>query len=678
MRFLRAGAVGGVVFFLIASCGMVQRTATVRVPSFDEVRTDLVACEEREAPAVCEERTRSYLKMPRPSEEEAELRYFLLRFLASQAKHDRVLALLETLPPQAPYLRDARRRAAESAFALGDYEKALDLAFLVYLSLSPEEKKPMSRIVLLSYLYRGDTEKAALWYSKLNEEKRHLAQPDMAVFFASRSDAKQAFDEALARLEPIEEKKEGKEVSVTETLAPATAEEVLPGMAPAEESVAFDGAYRPDWNRVCLFLSDEEKWRKVNEVIVLFFEWFFKEHTKSGIEIERFSYLADDDLPALFAEARSRGCFAGIGPLFSEIAADEFARLSRTTPLPLFAYTPWQGEERGLLFNFKYVRKQEAADVVAWLIGRGKKRFAIVYPDDLRGRRLRDLYWRTIENAGAVVSDALAFGPGDKALLDDVEKLLSLPEGYQSVIYRFKQENAEKYATPSLMKRALDRLAKVTPLQADFEVLMVIGSAEQAAMLLPAFPYKNVEFDYYSTTEKNRVKANQKALKDDFDLSWPITTIAVALPSEVKGDAAFEKRVDKLIDGAVTAAPWQDLGESNEGWKALSTVFSTKFQRQPYAIEQPLAEIAAFIVEARERGGKGEMASFVAAVSASPFTSLLGNRPVRFTSEGLLSGIGEVFVGVKTKGFLPARDLFKDEKREAEGKEKEKKEEKVP
>jgi len=671
MRLLRAGAAGVAALFVLVACGMIQRAAAVREPSFNDVRADLAACEERETPAVCEERTRSYLKTPRTPDEEAELRYFLLRSLAKQAKHDRVVTLLETLPAKAPYLREARRLAAESAFALGDHEKALDLAFLVYLSLSPEEKKAMSRVVLLSYLHRGDIEKAALWYSKLNEEKRLFAGPDLTVFFGTRPEAKQRFDEAMRRLE---QPAETAETSPETTQPAAPVEEALPGMAPAETPPAFEGTYRPDWNTVCLFLSDEEKWRKVNEVVVIFFEWFFKEYAKNGVEVTVLRYLAAEDLPALFSEARSRGCFAGIGPLFSEIAADEFARLSRSTPLPLFAYTPWYGEEPGLLFNFKYVRKQEAADVVAWLIGRGKKRFAIAYPDDLRGRRLRDLYWQAVEAAGGVVSDALAFGPGDKALLDDVENLLSLPEGYQTVINRFKQDNAEKYATPSLMKRALDRLAKVTPMQADFDALLLLGSPDQAAMLLPTFPYKNVEFDYYSTSEKNRVKANQKALKDDFDLSWAINTIAVALPSEVKGDAAFERRVDKLMDGAVTAAPWQDPGEANEGWKTVSAAFSAKFQRQPYAVEQPLAEIAAFVAAARERGGKGEISAFVAA-AAAPFTSLFGNRPVQFTAEGLLSGSGEVFVGVKTKGFLPARDLFKDE---TEGKDKDRKEEKTP
>ncbi len=674
MRFLCAGGLGIAVLLLAGSCGMIQRTASVRVPSFDEVRGDLSACEMREVPAVCEERTRSYLKTPRTPDEEAELRYFLLRFLAKQTKHDRVLALLETLPAKAPYLREARRLAAESAFAIGDYEKALDLAFLVYLSLSPDDKKPMSRIVLLSYLHRGDTEKAALWYSKLNEEKRRLSEPDLTVFFGTRPESKQQFEEAVRRLEqPAETEK-----TAEETPAPAPVEEALPGMVPAETQPAFDGTYRPDWNRVCLFLSEEEKWRKVNEVIVLFFEWFFKEHSKSGIEITTLRYLTADDLPALFSTARAQGCFAGIGPLFSEIAADEFARLSRVTPLPLFAYTPWYGKDPGLLFNFKYVRNQEAADVVAWLIGRGKKRFAIAYPDDLRGRRLRDLYWQTVETAGGVVSDALAFGPGDKALLDDVENLLSLPEGYHGTLYRFKEDNAQKYATPSLMKRALDRIAKVTPMQADFEALIVIGSPEQAAMLLPAFPYKNVEFDYYSTSEKNRVKENQKALKDDFNLSWPINTIAVALPSEVKGDAAFEKRVDKLIDGAVAAAQWQDLGETNEAWKAFTTAFTAKFQRAPYAVEQPLAEIAAFLVATREKAGKGEIAPFVAAISTSPFVSLVGNRPVQFSREGVLSGAGEVFVGVKTKGFLPARDLFKEEKKEGSEAATNKTEEKAP
>jgi len=664
MRRMLAGAVG---VALLSSCGMIQHAGTARQPTFEAIRTDLRMCEERDSSANCEERTRSYLKTPRNVEEEGELRYFLIRFLAKQRKYDRVLMLLDTLPAQASYLREARRIGAEAAFALGEYGRALDLAFLVYLSLSPSEKLSMSRIVFLSYLYKGDITKAALWYSKLGEEKRALVKNEMMVFWETRPEAKRVFDEELSRLEQAESVS-GEIVDKAEKEEPDFPGEVLSEMAPPGEP-AFDISFRPNWDRVCLFLSEEERWRKVNGVVEVFFEWFFKEYAKSSVEIIVLRYLTHEDLPALFAEARSHGCFAGIGPLFSDIAVEHFASLSRTTPLVLFSYTAWSGLDHGLLFNFKYVKEQEADDVIRWLLARGKKRIAFAYPDDRRGRRLRDLYWYKVEEVGGIVSDALAFGPGDKALLDDVEDILSLPDGYHASLYRFKQENAEKYANPTLMKRALDRLVKMTPMQPDFDALIILGSPEQVAMLLPTFPYKNVEFEYVSPSEKNRVRENQRKLKEEFSISWPIAMVLAVAPSEVKGDGSFEKRIDRLIDGLIVAAPAQDQGEANTAWKTFVEAFAAKFKRQPYAIEQPLAEIGSFITVAREKSGKGTIGDFVSWIETSSFTTLSSNRPVKFGEKGFLRGLGDIFVGVKNRGFVPAREIFKETDEKEEGKE---------
>ncbi|HSA34864.1 MAG TPA: hypothetical protein P5077_14145, partial [bacterium] len=160
---------------IAAACSSIQKAAAPPTPSFGAVRNELVLCEANEAAAVCEERTRDNLRHPWGPAEQAELRYFLARFLAKQGRHDKATLLLRDLPEGTHYLRDGRKLGAESAFASGDWNGAIDFSLAVYLSLSPEEKVPMSRIVFLSYLYRGDTEKAARWYAKLSAEKRAVS-----------------------------------------------------------------------------------------------------------------------------------------------------------------------------------------------------------------------------------------------------------------------------------------------------------------------------------------------------------------------------------------------------------------------------------------------------------------------------------------------------------------------
>lgn len=666
---------------LVAACSSIQKAAAPPTPSFGAVRNELIICEANEAAAVCEDRTRDHLRHPWGPAEQAELRYFLARFLAKQSRHDKAILLLRDLPDGTHYLRDGRKLGAESAFAAGDWNGAIDFALAVYLSLSPEEKIPMSRIVFLSYLYRGDTEKAARWYAKLSAEKRTVSEREKEEFLSRDPVVREGFDRALARFEGREEP-----AIPANPAAPVVTGEVpaeaLPEMAPpiAEVPVpddvslsSLDGT--PDWGKVCLFLSDEDKWRKVNEVVEVFFDWMLKERPKEPLTPVAIRYLTEDDLERAFAKAKEERCFAGIGPLFSEFAAGDLARLSAATPLPLLAFTPWFSDTPGLLFNMKYTKDREATDIVSWLVSRGKRRFAIAYPDDIAGRRLRDLYWSTIVAAGGEVSDALAFGPGDKALLDDVEGLLSLPENYRSFLYRFKQENAERYKTPTMMKRALDRIEKVTPLQADFDTLIVAASPEQTAFLLPTFAYKNVEFAYVSPSEKYRIRENQKKMKEELNIPWDITTIQVAAASEVKGDAAFEKNVNKLLDGLAIAAPWQDLGDTNAPWKQFMEAFAAKFQRAPYPIERTLGEMATVLLAAREMSGKTTLAPFVGALRGAEFPSLTAGRPVRFTTRNQLSGLGEIYIGVKTKGFLPAKEVLKEEdeakKKEDEAKKKE-------
>lgn len=669
---------------LAAACSSIQKAAAPPTPSFGAVRNELIICEANEAAAVCEERTRDHLRHPWGPAEQAELRYFLARFLAKQGRHDKAILLLRDLPEGTHYLRDGRKLGAESAFAAGDWNGAIDFALAVYLSLSPEEKIPMSRIVFLSYLYRGDTEKAARWYAKLSAEKRAVSDREKDEFLARDPAVREGFDRALARFEGREEP--ATPAAPVVPAAPAVTEEVtaeaLPEMAPpiAEVPVPADALLpsldqTPDWGKVCLFLSDEDRWRKVNEVVEVFFDWMLKERPKDPLTPVALRYLTEDDLERAFAKAKEERCFAGVGPLFSDFAAEDIARLSAATPLPLFGFTPWFSDTPGLLFNLKYTKDREAADIVSWLVSRGKARFAIAYPDDVAGRRLRDLYWAAIEAAGGAVTDALAFGPGDKALLDDVEEILFLPESYRSFLYRFKQENADRYKTPTMMKRALDRIEKVTPLQADLDTLIVAASPEQTAILLPTFAYKNVEFAYVSPSEKYRIRENQKKMHEELNIPWDITTIQVAAASEVKGDAAFEKNVNKLLDGLAVAAPWQDLGDTNAPWKQFMEAFTAKFQRAPYPIERTLGEMATVLLAAREVSGRTTLAPFVGALRGVEFTSLTAGRPVRFTVRNQLSGLGEIYVGVKGKGFLPAKEVFKEEdeakKKEEEAKKKE-------
>ncbi len=653
-------------FLVIASCvssAPAAKAGTLQKTTIDSTRTCVA-----EHPVQCEDQVRAFLKGSVTEQVREELLFLLMQVLSAKNESEKVLAIKGHISEKSPYFKQAALIGAAESVKLGKFEEALASTLSIYLTLTQEEKLNASRIVFSGYLGSGQLEKAARWWSKLSDRKRQHADAVIKGFAAKEPVRFKELENLIKKFET-----EGTEREIEPAAAepvpqqtqqqPITNETQQP--APTAEALTINLSRTPDWNSVCVFLTDDDKWSKVNSAIEAFYDWYLKEFSKSGTTPVYIRWSSFEDIAPAFEKALKANCFAAIGPLYSEQYGDEFERLAALNSLPVIGFTPYIPQGNSILFNVKYTKDREAADVAAALLQKGKQRFALAYPDDARGRQIRDIYWDAVEKAGGTVTEVIAFAPSEKAFLDDVSKLLRKPASYWSTLQRFKEENAGKYNTPTMMKRALGRFEKIAPTHADFDTIIMLGNNFQNAMIVPAFTYNNMEFDYYSGSEKRRIQENEDKLRTE-NLDWSIHQILAVVPSEARGDEAFAKNVDKLIDGMYAASTAQDTSEKNKSLVELKNRFAETFNRDLFSIEQTLAETAGIMLQAREASKKAGLVQFVEALSGGSFISLTANRKVSFNAKRQLTGQQELYIGVKNRGFVSASELFPAPVKESE------------
>ncbi|MGI6393554.1 MAG: hypothetical protein ACOX2F_02290 [bacterium] len=649
---------------LVLSCSYVSRPVLTDELTWEEVEAKYRAFETAEDFDGIEHFSIKMLEQRWATWQFNFIKFKLAKSFHSSGKHEQALEIFHELRSVAPFVNEVHLLAGESALKLKKYDDALKWTLTIYLKLNKDEKIRGSKTVFLAYLYSKRVEKAATWYSMLDEEKKESSKKELEEWLSESETNRNDFNNYLSMTPEVEQP------SVSDQIEEAKEELEIIEEEPGAEY--YDKERVPNWKSLCVALSSDEKWGKFNEVITSFVNWYFKEYRKNDLQISYLNYLDEKDVVSLFEKAEELQCFAIAGPFFSSELADDFKTLSLTSAIPAIPFYSHTSASGGLLFNTMPSKESEAENIVNYVINdREKKKFAIAYLDNKDGRTLRDLYWETIENRGGIVTDLIDLAPGDNAFFDDVEKVVGKQEDYDEAIKIFRWKNKGKYPNDVLMRRAVERFIKNVPGKCDFEVLVVATPVNLMPMLLPSFPYMNIEFDYYQKYLNRNISVRKHNLRQE-GYDWDIQQILVIGPSEITNSEKTIERLGTTVDGMVTFASLSDFSENNKNYAEITKEFRQKHERDFYFIENFIAETCEIIFESLEKSPKETISNYIETLQGSEFNSLLSATAVKFDDKNRMVGKSAVMIGRNKEPFMTSAQIEEEVKRKEEEKKQEK------
>lgn len=660
------------------SCSTIETNATPANPEWEEVEAKYKSLESEKDFAEMENYSKELSAFEWAKWQTNQIKFMLASALYNQKKYGEALKVLEELKDVAPFTHKTHVMAGNAALAEKNYNDALKWIFSVYLKLEKAPKLEASKTVFFAYLYSKRFDAAARWYSEFDDAKKANLQPEFDAWLNESEENRRSFNTALnGNSEPAAEAEQPESIEeiTTEAEEGAKGEEENGNTAENEKLpvavVAFDGSYVPDWKKVCVALSSNDKWSKYNEVIKTYINWHLTKFDKSGIKPEFIEYESAETVDKLMKKAKEINCFAITGPFFAPEFAESFIEKSAEYSIPVISYIPFGTVPGSLFFNVRQTKDLEAENLVKYAVSeREKTKFAIAYIDDANGRALRDTYWKKIEEAGGQVTDIIDISPADRAYKDDVEKVVGKQDNYDEAIRAFKWRNKEKFTTAAIMNRAVDNFIKRIPGKCNFEVLVVLTDPKQTASLLPAFPYLNVEFAYFQKYLNRAVTLKKQELrKDGYD--WDIQQILVLGPSEIMNSTKNIEELDKLIDGMIIFSPRPDTTEKNEKYSKISKAFKDSNSRALYFAETIAAEVTDTVTTALAASQKSDMGNFVEALKNTSYTSILSGKTVKFDELNRMTGSGEILIGRKKEPFMTKEEIEEELKRKAEEKLKE-------
>ena len=679
MRFLTLVLVVIAVSFQV-SCSTIEANETPANPEWEEVETKYKSLESEKNFAEIEAYSKELAAFEWAKWQTNHIKFMLATALYRQQKYGESLKVFEELKDVAPFTHKTHVMAGDAALSEKNYNEALKWIFSVYLKLDKELKLAASKTVFLAYLYSKRFDSAAKWYKELDDEKKANLQPEFDAWMNESEGNRRDFNNALnGTSEPAAEETPSQSIEdiINEADKKAEETEVLPENAEVHEEIQpaavleFDKSYIPDWTKVCVALSSNDKWSKYNEVIKTYLNWHLTKFDKGGIKPEFIEYDSEKAIDDMMKKTKEIKCFAVVGPFFAPEFAESFITKSSEYSIPVISYIPFGTDPNSLFFNVRQTKDLEAENLVKYAVSEKQKtKFAIAYIDDENGRNLRDVYWKKIEEAGGQVTDIIDISPADRAYKDDVEKVVGKQDNYDEAIRAFKWRNKEKFTTNTMMNRAVDGFIKRIPGKCNFEVLVVLTDPKQTASLLPAFPYLNVEFAYYQKYLNRAVTVKKQELrKDGYD--WEIQQILVLGPSEIMSSKKNIEELGKLIDGMVIFAPRSDTSEKNEKYLKISKAFKDTNNRDLYFAETVAAEVADTLLSLLGASQKSDMGNFVETLKNTSFTSLLSGKTVKFDEFNRMAGRGEILIGRNKEPFMTPEEIEEELKRKAEEKLKE-------
>ena len=669
-----------VVSVFLISCSSLEMNETPANPEWEEVETKYKSLESENKFEEIEVYSKELAAFEWAKWQTNKIKFMLASALYSQKKFAEALEIFEELRQTPPFTNKTHDMAGEAALAETKYDDALKWTLSVYLTLDKEVKLAASKTVFFAYLYSKRFDTAAKWYNELDDTKKANLQPELDEWLNASEENKRNFNNAVhgfkesepsseqpKDIEEIMKSAEEGEKAVEEQKEAEIVEENVEAAAVFE----FDKSYVPDWRKVCVALSSNDKWSKYNDVIKTYMEWHFAKFDKSGVKPEFLEYEDEKGVDSAMKKAREIKCFVVIGPFFAPEFAEELIAKSTEYSIPVISYIPFVQASESLFFNIMPTKDLEAENLVKYAVSeRERKKFAIAYIDDFNGRVLRDIYWKTIEDLGGEVVDIINISPSDNAYMDDVEKVVGKQDNYDEAIRVFKWRNKEKFTTDAIMRRAVDRFIKTIPGKCAFDTLVVLTPPAQTAMLLPSFPYLNVEFAYNQKYLNRSVAVKkQEVRKEGFD--WDIQQILVLGSSEIVNSTKNIEQLGKLIDGMIVFAPTLDTTVKNEKYTKLAKAFKDGNGRVLYFAETIAAEVADTVLSALAASQKSDIGNFVETLKTTSYTSLLSGKTVRFDEKQRMIGRSAILIGRNKEPFMTPEEIEEELKRRADEKLKE-------
>jgi len=611
-----------------------------------------------------EEFSRELLIKPWARWQKDFVRFKLANALYMQGKYKKSLNVFSLLKNNKRFKNEVHLTAGNAALRLEKWDDSLRWVLKVYLELKKTQKIEAAKIVFLSYLYSGRIDKAALWYSRLNDDKKNAFKSELADWSKKNPDKRKKFDGYLGKKdESVEIKKE------TEEIKEEAEEEIIEVEMTEDEPVAtleYDRDYEPDWTALCVAISTDEKWLKFNEVIKDFTNWYFLKHKDSKFKISYIEYSEPESIEKLFETAKEKKCFAVAGPFFTDVYAEDFITQSMKHSIPVFTYNSYVNDEKGLLFNIKMTKDVEAQNLVAYTLKEKEKNsFGLAYVDNVEGRKLRDIYWKAIESQGGQVSGVIPLSTDTSSYFNSIAEVVGKPDEMDDAIRTFKWKNKEKYTSDTLMRRALERFLKKIPGKCDFDALVVLTPTSELPLIIPAFPYLNVEFDFYQNYLKRSVKLKEQDVrKSGYD--WRFQKLTVLSPSELVDNQKVIDRLGRLVDGMVVFAAKNDFSAQNKLFTDMSAKYKKAKDRDLYYIEKLLGEVFNIAWEAVSKSEKTNVGSLVDILKEDSFQSVLTGLDVRFDAANRLVGKGEILLGRKKEQFMTPTAIEEQIKQRAE------------
>lgn len=179
---------------------------------------------------------------------------------------------------------------------------------------------------------------------------------------------------------------------------------------------------------------------------------------------------------------------AVIGPLTSRTAMDA-AREAQALGVPMIALTQKQGitELGDMVFRNFLTPQREVRILVRTAIKEmGKKRFAILYPDNPYGHFFMNLFWDTLDEMGGTVNAVESYNPDDTDFPEEIKKMIGLyyPRP-ASLVERFEEMRTTEEEESTIFS---DEPAPII----DFDAIFMPDNAQRVAMIAPQLAYHDV------------------------------------------------------------------------------------------------------------------------------------------------------------------------------------------
>ena len=315
---------------------------------------------------------------------------------------------------------------------------------------------------------------------------------------------------------------------------------------------------------------------------------------------------------ALEELAQAEGAVAALGGVVNA-EAQRAAATAEEQGLPFLSLSRVDGVTQAGPFVFRNMLTAEAqAKALADLaVGRGLRRFALLYPQIPYGQELAFAFWDEVTAHGgelrAVESyehDRTTFAPVVKSMVGKLW-LEERPEYVEAEKDLLKEEK-----DPYRRKKALEKLRERLPPIADFDALFLPDFAKNVALIAPALAVEDVVTQTCDPQELERIR--KATGREDLQ---PVQLLG----ANGWDDPSLVEKAGRYVECAIFVDGFFAPSE-RPATKAFVTAFSSRFGHPPSILEASAYDAAALIRQAVEAGAatREALRDRLAAVRAFP------------------------------------------------------------